>query len=40
MSTIKDGERNACFICDLYKIGHKWTIKGRGYFAKDTNTTE
>mmetsp|Transcript_7303 Transcript_7303/g.989 ORF Transcript_7303/g.989 Transcript_7303/m.989 type:complete len:83 (+) Transcript_7303:68-316(+) len=40
MSCIKDGERNACFMCDMYKMGSKWTIKGRGYFAKGVNTTE
>ncbi|KRX07558.1 hypothetical protein PPERSA_11107 [Pseudocohnilembus persalinus] len=40
LSSIKDSQRNGCLISDLYKMGNKWTIKGRGYFTKDTSTSD
>lgn len=36
MTKIKETGRNGVLMCDLIKVGKKWSIKGRDYFTKDT----
>lgn len=40
MASIKESGRNGVLICDLCKIGNKWTIKARNYFTKNTLTSD
>lgn len=40
MSESKDATANGCLMCNLFRVKKKWMIKGRGYFTKDTYTSE
>lgn len=36
MVGIKEKGRNGVLLCDIHKVGHKWNIKARNYFTKET----
>lgn len=36
LNRIKETGRNGMIVCDLSKVGNKWTIKSRNYFSKNT----
>lgn len=36
MTNLREKGRNGVILCDLCKIGNKWSIKARNYFTKNT----
>lgn len=35
---VRDSQRNGAILGDIYRIGNKWAVKKRGYFAKDISS--